>query len=70
MGRLGHSLPSSSFGGIEPVDKHILVALLRACGGSIALDGSAFIEDLSKVHIERLDMQDPWRIVIKMEEPE
>jgi hypothetical protein len=50
------------------VSKHILVQLLRACGGSISMDASAFMEDLRGVNIERVDYQDPWRIVIKLED--
>jgi hypothetical protein len=49
---------------------YLLVKLLEANGGSIAIDGYELATTGSKQIVEMYEMRDPWRVIVKLVDPE
>lgn len=51
--------------------KALVVHLLRACGGAISLDSHDISDgSIDKVELVWTEYQDPWRVTLKVVEPE
>ena len=54
---------------VVSIPLYLLVKLLEANGGAIAIDGYEIATTGSKQQVEMVELRDPWRLIVKLVDP-